>query len=156
MDAPWYRGKEQHVWISKHECLESNKKKQYTTSTKLYYFYCLLFTFTFTVQFKTDDRSYWQLLGHILWANSLEKGYPSPPTSLRDFTHVADHILWTCFLGQEYRILARTLKISVAHLSLYRLLLGLECTSKESSSCTLLGGRNRQNWSSANPSMFRN
>ena len=24
MDVPWYRGKEQHVWISKHVCLEIN------------------------------------------------------------------------------------------------------------------------------------
>ena len=48
------------------------------------------------------------------------------------------------------------LKASTVHLSLYCVLLGLDCTSKESSSCTLLGSRNRQDSSSTYPSMFRN
>ena len=37
---------------TKDVCLEINQKKKYTTSAKLYCFHCLLFTFTFTVQFK--------------------------------------------------------------------------------------------------------
>ena len=47
--------------------LEKQQLQQsFITSIMLYYLYCLLFTFTFTVQFKTDDRSYYQLLGQIL------------------------------------------------------------------------------------------
>ena len=41
----------------------------------------------------TDHSSYSQLFERILRANSLGKGYPSLPTSLRDFAHSADHIL---------------------------------------------------------------
>ena len=47
------------------------------------------------------------------------------------------------------RAACQVLKTSTAYLSLYCVLLGLDCTSKESSSYTLLGGQNRQDSSSS-------
>ena len=108
----------------------------------------------------SDHRSYQQLLGRILWANSLGKDYPGPPTSLQDFAHGKHQSLnmlpTSSIQNFCLRNACQVLKTSTAHLSLYCVLLGLDCTSKESSSCTLLGGQNRQDSSSANPSMFRN
>ena len=138
---------------------------------KVFHFYCLLFTFMFTVQFKNVPefskhftRTVYNfvlisnlatsILGRILCANSLGKK-PSQilqlffETLLRVKIIIFEHasrVKYTEFL------LARCLPSSESlNGPLIFVILGLDCTSKEYSSCTLLGGPNRQDSSSAKP-----